>query len=74
MWNTVQFPLAAGFGSTLLAVVPPNLATSELPYSASPPNVCVVTPGSALPKFQTQAPDGAWVPARCWLLFRLQNG
>src|SRR6266566_2701234 len=47
---------SAGLFRTLLVRVPPNLATSGVPYSASLPKLRVVTPAMTLPKFQTHAP------------------
>jgi hypothetical protein len=42
--------------STGLVDVPPNLAMSGVPYSASPPKLLMVRPGITLPKFHTQPP------------------
>src|SRR6266849_10334059 len=73
MVTLVQLPAVAGLVMTGLVFVPPNRATSGVPYWASWPNARLVTPGRTLPKFQTQAPPGAPVPARRWVLLRLQN-
>src|ERR1700685_3114836 len=43
--NEGQLPVTAGLAITGLVFVPPNRATSETPYWASPPNACLVTPG-----------------------------
>ncbi len=53
-WCPAHAPLVCGLLSTGLMIVPPYLATSGVPYSASPPKSVAVWPGMTSPKFQTQ--------------------
>ena len=72
MRTFAQFPVVAGLVMTGLVLVPANRATLGTPYCASLPNVRLVTPGSTLPKFHTQAPRGE--PFIRWVLLSDQNG
>jgi hypothetical protein len=51
-----HLPEISGLARIVEVAVPPNLAKSVCPYSASLPKLWVVTFGITLPKFQIQAP------------------